>query len=301
MLDVNRLRVFRAVIASGSVHAAATHLGYTPSTISQHLSVLQRETGLKLFEKDGRGIVPTPAARRLAEESESVMGELARLGGVVNDLRVGKSARLSIATFHSAAQAWLPRVGAALRRELPDLTLDIGLNEDESPRSVHRPDIDLRNEALTATPHRVSDYSRHVLHEEGYVALVHESHPMAGQQGVAVAALAEESLIADEIPDAPCSLIVRDAFRAAGVPPRYVAHLDDHHTAIAFVAAGFGVAVVPELVLQTTLPPTVRAVVLHSPQPRRRIVAMVRHAVEPNPATQRCLQLLKEVARSPAP
>ncbi|MDN5793293.1 MAG: LysR family transcriptional regulator, partial [Brevibacterium aurantiacum] len=44
MLDVNRLRVFRAVIASGSVHAAATHLGYTPSTISQHLSVLQRET-----------------------------------------------------------------------------------------------------------------------------------------------------------------------------------------------------------------------------------------------------------------
>src|SRR5687767_12420974 len=49
MLDVHRLRVFRAVVASGSVHAAATHLGYTASAVSQHVSALQRETGLVLM------------------------------------------------------------------------------------------------------------------------------------------------------------------------------------------------------------------------------------------------------------
>ena len=72
MLDIQRLRVFRAVVASGSVQAAADHLGYTPSAVSQSLTTLQRETGLVLFEKAGRGIAPTPTARVLAVESEEV-------------------------------------------------------------------------------------------------------------------------------------------------------------------------------------------------------------------------------------
>ncbi|HVI38609.1 MAG TPA: LysR family transcriptional regulator, partial [Gaiellales bacterium] len=86
MLDVQRLRVFRAVVASGSVQAAADHLGYTPSAVSQQLSALQKETGLVLFEKAGRGISPTPTAKVLASESDEVMGSLSRLGGLVEHL-----------------------------------------------------------------------------------------------------------------------------------------------------------------------------------------------------------------------
>jgi DNA-binding transcriptional LysR family regulator len=103
MLDVQRLRVFRAVVASGSVQAAADHLGYTPSAISQHLTALQRETGLVLFEKAGRGIAPTPTAKVLAAESDELMGSLTRLGGVVDGLREGRSGSVTIGTFDSAA------------------------------------------------------------------------------------------------------------------------------------------------------------------------------------------------------
>jgi hypothetical protein len=67
MIDVQRLRVFRAVVASGSVQAAADHLGYTPSAVSQQISALQRETGLVLFEKAGRGIAPTATAKARAK------------------------------------------------------------------------------------------------------------------------------------------------------------------------------------------------------------------------------------------
>lgn len=69
MIDVTRLRVFRAVVSSGTVQAAATNLGYSPSAVSQHLAALQRETGLTLFEKSGRGIAPTPAGLALATGS----------------------------------------------------------------------------------------------------------------------------------------------------------------------------------------------------------------------------------------
>src|SRR5262249_9951777 len=68
MLDAHRLRVFRAVVAAGSINGAAASLGYTPSAVSQHVAALQRETGLALVERNGRGIVPTPAGRHFADE-----------------------------------------------------------------------------------------------------------------------------------------------------------------------------------------------------------------------------------------
>jgi DNA-binding transcriptional LysR family regulator len=66
MLDVHRLRVFRAVVASGSVNAAATNLGYTASAVSQHVAALQRETGLALLARSGRGVEPTAVGLALA-------------------------------------------------------------------------------------------------------------------------------------------------------------------------------------------------------------------------------------------
>ena len=51
MLDVRRMQVLRAVVTSGSITAAATNLGYTPSAISQQISVLEREAGLPLLDQ----------------------------------------------------------------------------------------------------------------------------------------------------------------------------------------------------------------------------------------------------------
>jgi len=50
MLDLNRLRILRAVIATGSVSETARRLGYRPSTVSQHLHTLEKEVGFALVE-----------------------------------------------------------------------------------------------------------------------------------------------------------------------------------------------------------------------------------------------------------
>ena len=75
MLDLHRLRVFRAVVTTGSVSGAAATLGYTPSAVSQHLAALQRETGVALVERSGRGIVPTAAGVVLAGQLGSVFAQ----------------------------------------------------------------------------------------------------------------------------------------------------------------------------------------------------------------------------------
>ena len=101
---MHRLRVLRTVVATGSVGAAATTLGYTPSAVSQHLATLQRETGLLLIERKGRGIQPTAAGRTLADEAGRVLESLSGVEGVVGDLRAGRVGRLSISYFASAGR-----------------------------------------------------------------------------------------------------------------------------------------------------------------------------------------------------
>ena len=297
MLDIQRLRVFRAVVASGSVAAAADHLGYTPSAISQHLSALQRETGLVLFEKAGRGIAPTPTAKVLAAESDELMAGLTRLGGVVDHLREGRSGSLTIGTFDSAAQFWLPHVAKGLQRDFPDVVLELSL--DELGYAVQaepvRRDIDVTTEAADAEGSERLGYRRLVLVEESYRAVVPRGHELLREYDgqVPMAALADVPMIDNDFHDTGCALIISNACRAAGFSPRFVARSDDHHTALAFVAGRIGVTILPELAVPESMT-GVDSRELVSPTPRRRIVAYVRDAAATAPPVQRAIKLLEE-------
>ena len=293
MLEVNRLKVFRAVVASGSVQAAARHLGYTPSTISQHITALQRETGLTLFEKSGRGIVPTATGRLLASESEEVMSQLARLTGMVDDLRAGHTGSLEIASFSSAAQEWLPAVVRRLREEFPALVIDLALNELGTARGA---DIDIRVEDPDDEVAVPDGWCRRVLAEESYVCVVPADHPLADRGRIGLADLEGEAWIRDDRVESMCTRIIGRSAAAAGVVPNYVARSDDHHTAIAFAAAGVGVCVLPRLATLRAPAGTV-SLDLTDPAPRRRVVALLRASSESNPAAQRAIALLLDAAR----
>jgi DNA-binding transcriptional LysR family regulator len=296
MLDVQRLRVFRAVVASGSVQAAADHLGYTPSAVSQQLSALQRETGLVLFEKAGRGITPTPTAKVLAAESEEVMDGLARLGGVVDHLRDGRTGSMTIGAFSSAAQFWLPQVVKGLRREFPDLVIELSLNElGPEPARPARRDVDLTTEPADSEGSERPGHRRHVLVEESYRVVAPRGHHLlrAHDAQVPMSALAAVPMIDNDFHETTCSLIVSQAARAAGFTPRYVARSEDHHTALAFVAAGIGVTILPELAVPEGMA-GVDSRELVGPTPRRRVVAHVRDATATAPPVQRALELLQD-------
>jgi DNA-binding transcriptional LysR family regulator len=302
MLDVQRLRVFRAVVASGSVQAAADHLGYTPSAVSQHLSALQRETGLVLFEKAGRGIAPTATAKVLAAESEEVMGSLSRLGGVVDHLREGRSGSLEIGTFDSAAQFWMPHVAKGLQREFPDVVLELTLDNLGAAGQAQplRRDIDVTTEAAEGPATERLGYERYVLVEESYRVVVPQGHALLEDYDgpIPLSALAGLPMIDNDFSDTGCAVIIANACRSAGFTPRHVARSDDHHTALAFVASRIGVTVLPELAVPDAMP-GIDDRELVNPTPRRRIVAFVRDASATSPPVTRALELLQEaVART---
>jgi DNA-binding transcriptional LysR family regulator len=108
MLDVTRLRALVAVAQHGSVTKAARALHYAQPSVSHHLARLEAETGVRLFQRVGRGIRLTEAGRLLAERAAEVFGrldaaeqELAAIAGLA-------AGRVRLAAFPSAFATVVP-------------------------------------------------------------------------------------------------------------------------------------------------------------------------------------------------
>lgn len=287
--------MFRAVVSSGGVQAAADNLGLTSSAVSQHLSALARETGLTLFQRQGRGIVPTQAGLELADQSEEAMRQWGRLDSVVADLREGRTGRLTVGYFASAGSAWMPALVKELTAELPDLTVELVLTEVTN-RNV-TPDIDIITELPDAPPR--AGYRQVHLASDPYVAVVPRDHELVPRRAVALTDLRGETWVSNDLIGNPGYKILVQACAAAGFTPRFTVQAQDHYSAIQFVAAGVGISVMPRLAARA-LPPEVVRLRIAEPTPVREIAALVREAGGPNPAAERLLEMLLELNTHPA-
>lgn len=311
MLDLHRLRIFRSVVASGSINAAAAHLGYTPSTVSQHVATLQRETGLKLLTHVGRGVEPTAAGRELAQMSGAVLTRLAQVETRVKDLRDGRTGTLTIHTFDSASTAWMPTVTRAVLAAHPELRLRLTLIDHypgpsappptapaiDSPDSSAQEAADLHVVIADGDFEAPTGYRVHRLLQEPYVALVPAGHRLAGAGVIELAELRDETWIAADMTDGPCALNLRRSCAAGGFEPAYSVETTDHVTAMSFVAAGVGITVLPQL-CALTLPDGVVALQLENPTPQRTIYALVNGQVEDSRCVQLALATLQDCARA---
>ncbi|MFD4441069.1 LysR family transcriptional regulator [Nocardia sp. NPDC058519] len=293
MIDTHRLMIFRSVVATGSVAAAASTLGYSPSAISQHLAALQRETGLQLLERVGRGVEPTPAGRVIAGEAAKVLDELTALGSTVSDLRAGKAARITINSFSSAGTNWMPDVVATLTHEFPDTRVRLRIVDELAAVSDNRPDIALT--VRLGKPTQIVGYTHHDLVTEPYVAVVPADHELAAHTTVEVAELEQHRWIDNDTSHGPCRQAMLNACAAAGFTPRFVVETTDYPSALRFVARGVGITVVPRLGA-TDLPPGSRALELTNPTPRRTICAHIKDSESYNPVVIRTMELLRAAA-----
>ncbi|TYL50526.1 LysR family transcriptional regulator [Agromyces mariniharenae] len=301
MVDPQRLRVFRSVVQTGSINRAAERLGYTPSAVSQHVAALQRETGLVLVERHGRGIRPTAAGVAVAEHATRVLDQLADFESLADDLRTGRSGTLRIGCFMSANRAWMPGVVANLTDEFPSLRIELSLVELRGQRSTDA-DLELyiaeavRGDRDPAAADGAADgYDLEPLRTEGYVTVVPDGHPLAARTSVAIADLAGEPWVDNDHARGPCREIVLTACTARGFSPRFRIAAPDYATAFDYVAQGIGVTVLPRLGVHL-LPSGVTAVSLADDDVRRRIMLRVKRSMRTNPAAQRAAELLRAAA-----
>jgi LysR family transcriptional regulator, low CO2-responsive transcriptional regulator len=127
MLDVKRLRLLAELSRRGTIAAVARTVGYTPSAVSQSLAQLEREVGVALLERDGRGVRPTPAGEAFAPYAADVIGLLdtgrqAALEGAAASARV-----LRIAAVTTAAESFVPALMRAYSLEHPEVRLALSV------------------------------------------------------------------------------------------------------------------------------------------------------------------------------
>src|SRR5215216_4926094 len=131
MLDLRRLRLLRELSERGTIAAVADALQFTPSAVSQQLAMLERETGVRLLERAGRGVRLTDAALVLVDHAEALLeraalaeAELAAAAGTV-------AGRGRVAGFQSVALRLALPAMAALARDAPRLRSELVEAEPE--------------------------------------------------------------------------------------------------------------------------------------------------------------------------
>src|SRR5690625_3637869 len=129
---MRRLRLLRELSVRGSVSAVAEALNYSPSAVSQQLGLLERETGIELVRKVGRGVALTPAGEALASDAEQLLASLERTEARLRRQLPEASGRIRVAVFQPAALALLPAALNRLRRQHPRLRVEIVQHEPET-------------------------------------------------------------------------------------------------------------------------------------------------------------------------
>ena len=254
MLDLRRLRLLHELHARGTIAAVADALQFTPSAVSQQLAVLEREAGLPLLERAGRGVRLTDAALVLVGHAEALLERAERaeaeLAGGHGQRRPGGGGSRPSSRSRSASP--LPAM-QALAREAPDLRCELVEAEPEqSLPALALGDVDLvLADEWQHQPHsRPAGVERQDLHRDPVHLVLPEDHPAARRHrdAVPLAELAGEAWTTghretgwDEMTDRTCREL-------GGFDPDIRHRTNDSVTSLALVAHGQAVTLLPELV-----------------------------------------------------
>ena len=285
-LDLRRLRFLREFEERGTMAAVAAALGYSPSTVSQQLALLEKEAGVLLLGRAGRGVRLTEAghvlarhARVLLSAAEAAEAALAALDGDVRgSVRAGG--------LQSAARRLLVPAVARMRAEHPRVRVEIfELELEQSLPGLRLGAVDLviGDEYDSQPRPRPAGLRFTLLLEEPLRLVLPAAHPLAGTGGhVAVADLRSEVWTASTEGTGHHAMVVGTCRRLGGYEPDLRHRSSDADVQLELVRAGAAVALMPALALPGDDPAlAVRGVA--ETALRRRLVAVTR-GTPPAPA-----------------
>ncbi|WP_415953952.1 LysR family transcriptional regulator [Streptomyces sp. KLOTTS4A1] len=287
MIDVQRLRILRAVAAHGSFNRAATELRLTPSAVSQHIAVLERSLGTEVVSRSTRGVTLTPAGRIMVDAAESVAAELAHAREQVDRLETGRP-QLTIATFNTGGRVLLPAALARLAEKHPGTVVHVQGAEPETSLPLVRQgavDLALAYHFDGPLPHSTSPRSRlawsPLLDDPLHVVLPH-GHPLCGREKLDLTELAAEPWVLGCLKTA--DFLHRHAERA-GFEPDVRSTTTDYFFATSLVAAGLGISLIPTMAL-TPRNPDIHTIPITPPAPTRHLgIATLRNRHHPQAET----------------
>jgi DNA-binding transcriptional LysR family regulator len=294
MIDLAALASLRAVSTHGSVIAAADVLGFTPSAVSQQVKRLERQAGVPLLERVGRGVMLTSHGRHLVEAGARLLTDLEAIEAGLHQQAEAVAGHLRVVAFSTAMRGLVAPAVADLLDAHPDLT--IGLSEREPWETI---DLVASGQCEIGIVHRWGDVplaipdhlSRTSIASDEAEVIVHRTHRLAGRSRITPSDLVDEAWIAT--PEGTiCRQWLTRMYDGTGRLPRITHQGMEFDSHLALVKARLGIALVPRLGRQP-LGDDLVALPVHDPVPTRDIIALHRSSMSESPAIQAVLARLR--------
>ncbi|GAA4619239.1 LysR family transcriptional regulator [Actinoallomurus liliacearum] len=310
MFDLHRLRLLRELKHRGTLAAVAAALSYAPSSISQQLSQLEAEVGVRLLEPVGRRVRLTEQAEILVAHTEAVLERLERAEAEISASLTELTGTLRVASFQTAALALVPAALGLLRDLHPHLRVHLThLEPEKALPALQARDFDLvlaEEYPGNPNPRPAGLDEQDLLDDPLHLALPEPADgraadapdtagPDADDPMAALRSLADHPWVMEPEGTAARHWAMT-LCRNAGFEPDVRFETTDLLLHLRLVEQGHAAAFLPDLVWSGQ-PPTVTLRRLPDGQRARRLFTAVRRGRSRHPAVQACRDaLLRAVA-----
>ncbi len=245
-LRFRQLQAFHAIIETGTVTGAAEGLGISQPGVSNLLSELERQTGLKLFERLHGRLVPTPEAELMHREIETVVRGLDHVTQTVVDLQNKQAGQIQVASQHSISFGFMPKLIAEFAELRPDM--NITFHSQYSSKIQEWVLSGLFEIGICEMPILYDMLHVHQLNVGTGIAL-HKSNPLA-KHGVLTPHLLKDEPFVVMGPEHITQRRLSAAFEQAGIPLKTRVHSHLFKNLLAFVKEGMGVSLIDRFGLE---------------------------------------------------
>ncbi|WP_227997515.1 LysR substrate-binding domain-containing protein [Nocardia australiensis] len=245
-MELRHLRYFRAVAEELHFGRAAERLHIAQPPLSQQIRQLEDELGVRLLNRSTRRVELTPAGIDYLQRTIAILDAVDAAGRHAQQIAEGRRGQLTIGCVGSATYSLLPRLVRALREQLPGV--DVGVRGEMSApaqlTALRVGEIDL---ALLRPPVEAADVEFETIRSDRLMIALPDGHPLSSSETVDVDELRDADFITHVGHGrSVMNGVLVSLCTAAGFVPRIRHEVEETSTLVTLVAAGLGVAIVPE-------------------------------------------------------
>jgi DNA-binding transcriptional LysR family regulator len=252
-VELRHLRYFICVAEEKNIGRAALRLHISQPPLTRQIQQLEEQIGVQLFKRTNRGVELTDAGRVLYDDARNIMGMTERAVERSSKAAQGLLGRVDVAIFGSGIFGAIPRLMRAFREAHPEVSIFLhNMVKDEQIDALRHGRITLAfNRLMRPVDGLVSET---LLTEQLYVAIPTDS-PLVGRTAVSMSELEHVPLVLFPTGARPSFIDrVHDMCRACHFTPVVAQEVGDVVHAVALVATGFGVTLVPQSATAMALP-----------------------------------------------
>jgi len=261
-MDIRHLAYFLETARLKSFTRAAESLYLTQPAISKAIRQLEEELSATLFDRIGKRIELTDAGRVVMEQAQAITQSFSSLSAKLGDLAELKSGQIRIGLPPMVGSSFFPKVIGAFHNRYPDVTLQVfedGAKKVESDVADGLLDI-----GVVVLPHSFDVFDSFQFAEERLNLIVPASHALSGASSAKLEDLAQENFVFFREDFTLHDRIINECLQA-GFQPRIVYESSQWDLISEMVAAGLGVALLPETICRQASGKAVSIVPLEEP------------------------------------